>query len=114
MIDDGNTFFLSNNSKKLFLLNSTFKVRLYISLINCSSTIENVSTTLFTSFNEDFLSSVWSLLCAMVKISSSYALIKPSFMILFLSKEALNGDEISISLIENVLATLFSVEKKNI
>ena len=33
-------------------------------------------------------------------------------MILFFSKEELNGDEILISFIENVFATLFSVEKK--
>jgi len=33
-------------------------------------------------------------------------------MILFFSKEALNGDEILISFIENIFATLFSVEKK--
>ena len=48
----------------------------------------------------------------MVKISSSYASTKPRFIILFLSNEALNGDEISISFIENVFAALFSVEKK--
>ena len=50
----------------------------------------------------------------MVKTSSSYASTKPRFIILFLSNEASNGDEILISFIENVFATLFSVEKKNI
>ena len=95
-------------------MNSTFKVRLYISSIKFSWTIENVSTKLLTSLVEEFWSFFWSLLWTIVKISSSYASTKPRFIILFLSNEALNGDDISISFTENVFATLFSVEKKNI
>ena len=52
------------------------------------------------------------MLWTIVKISSWYASTKPRFIILFLSNEALNGDDISIYFIENVFATLFSVEKK--